>query len=192
MEEGDHSECPIELVACPEHHGGECQTEESMLADAIQMMLNDAGIFDEEDGGVEPEDMESIKQTSKEPQVGIMWLVRDQLIFDSVPMHEAEANGEHWDHPSSHIEVWEHLRRLDKVPRESEYEEFPRGRVIYDSASGKFTLLADKCILDRNDLIDKIKNTLHLPKSTKTGTDLHYRCFHCLYGDAEDDDSDFE
>jgi len=190
MEEGDHSRCPIELLACPEHHSNPSQTEESSLADVIQMML--AGIDYEGDGGTESEDMELAKQKRQEPHVGIMWLVRDQLIFDSVPMREAEANGEYWDHPRSHIEVWEHLQRLGKAPRESEYEEFPRGRVIYDSASGKFTLLADKCILDRKDLIDQIKNTLHLPKSTKPGADLHYRCFRCLYGSEVDDDSDFE
>ena len=190
MEDSNHGECPIQLLACPEHHSNESETEESMLADAIQMML--AGIVYEEDGGTESEDIELAKQKRQEPDVGIMWLVRDQLIFDSVPMREAEASGEHWDHPRSHIEVWEHLQRLGKVPRESEYEEFPRGRVIYDSASGKFTLLADKCILDRTDLIDKIKNALHLPKSTKTGTDLHYRCFRCLYGGDEDEDADFE
>jgi hypothetical protein len=192
MEEGDHSECPIELLACSEHHGGECLTEESMLADAIQMMLNDAGIFDEEDGGIELENMGLAKQTPQEPHVGIVWSIRDRLIFDSVPMHEAEANGEHWDHPRSHIDVWAHLQRHGKVPRESEYEEFPRGRVIYSSASATFTLLLDKCILDRKDLIDKIKAELHLPKKIKLSTDPHYRCFHCLYGDAEDDDSDFE
>ena len=34
----------------------------------------------------------------------------------------------------------------------------------------------------------QIKEALHLPKGTKMGTDLHYRCFKCLYGEGDEDD----
>jgi len=38
-----------------------------------------------------------------------------------------------------------------------------------------------------DDLIAKIKEELHLPKKTKVGTDPHYRCFHCQWGNVDDD-----
>jgi hypothetical protein len=107
-------------------------------------------------------------------------------VIDSTPLNEAEPYRDHRDHPRSHIDVWEQLQRIGKAPRESEYEEFPRGRVIYDSASATFTLFTDKCILERKDLIAQIKDALHLPKSTKLATDGHYRCFACLWKDDED------
>ena len=76
------------------------------------------------------------------------------------------------------------------MPHESEYEEFPRGRVMHHPKSGQYTILADKCILDRKDLITHIKDALQLPAKTKIGTDPYYRCFFCLYGKDVDEDED--
>ena len=59
---------------------------------------------------------------------------------------------------------------------------------MFDRTSKAFTLLADKCILDRKDLIAQITDALNLPAKTKTGTDPHYRCFFCLYGSDVDDE----
>jgi hypothetical protein len=41
MEDGGHSECPIELLACPEHDGREAQTASSAFADALQGLLGE-------------------------------------------------------------------------------------------------------------------------------------------------------
>jgi len=95
------------------------------------------------------------KKSDQAQYVGIFWLVNGKLVIDSTPLNKAEPYGDHRDHPRSHIDVWEQFQRLGKAPRESEYEEFPRGRVIYDSASGTFTLFADRCILERKDRIKK-------------------------------------
>jgi hypothetical protein len=121
-------------------------------------------------------------------QVGIFWLVKGELIFDSTTLNEAEPYGDHVTHPRSHIDVWNQFQQVGKVPRESEYEEYPRGRVMHHPSSGEFTILADPCILARKDLIAEITKALHLPAKTKIGTDPHYRCFTCLYGKDEDDE----
>jgi hypothetical protein len=125
---------------------------------------------------------------SPEPHVGIFWLVNGCSLFDSTPLSEAEPHAGYLGHAPSHIDVWAQFQRLGKAPRESEYEECPRGRVIFDSASETFTLLADKCILSRKDLIQKIREEFHLPKKTKLGSDPHYRCHHCLYAAQENSD----
>jgi hypothetical protein len=119
---------------------------------------------------------------SPQPHVGIFWLVNGRLLFDSTPLSEAERYAGHLGHARSHIDVWAQFQRLGKAPRESEYEEFPRGRVMYHPAAEEFTILADQCILSRKDLIAQIKQALRLPPNTKLGTDPHYRCFTCLYG----------
>ena len=129
-----------------------------------------------------------MKKQADEPRVGIFWLVKGELIFDSSPLDEAESYGEHLTHPRSHIDVWNQFQQVGKVPRESEYEEYPRGRVMHHPASVEFTILADKCIADRKELVSEIKKTLHLPKKTKLGSDPHYRCFTCLYPKGEDDE----
>jgi hypothetical protein len=132
------------------------------------------------------------KREPPEPYLGIFWLVRDKLLFDSTPLSEAEVYGDHLTHPRSHIDVWAQLQKLGTAPRESEYEEHPRGRVMFHPSAEVYTILADRCILDRKDLIAEIKETLHLPKGTKTGSDPHYRCFKCIHGEGDESDWDFD
>jgi len=42
--------------------------------------------------------------------------------------------------------------------------------------------------LKRDDLIAAIRKEFHLPKQTSLGTDSHYRCHRCLYGQALDEE----
>lgn len=83
-------------------------------------------------------------KATTEARLGIFWLVDGKLLIDSVPLSECDKYGDHLNYPGSHIHVWEQWRLVGKAPVESEYEEFPRGRVIYGTT---FTLLADRCIL---------------------------------------------
>jgi hypothetical protein len=122
-----------------------------------------------------------------EPRLGIFWLVDGKLLIDSAPLSECEQYGDHRNYPGSHSDVWELWLRVGKAPAPSEYEEFPRGRTMYSTSTNTFTLLADRCILKRKELIAKIKEELRLPKQTPLGTDSHYRCFHCLHGSQEEE-----
>jgi hypothetical protein len=128
-----------------------------------------------------------VAKPATEPRLGIFWLVHGKLLIESAPLNECEQYGDHLNYPGSHIRVWERWQQIGKVPMESEYEEFARGRVMCDTKTERFTLLADRCILKSKDLIAAIKKQLHLPKQTSLGTDPHYRCFHCLHGNADDE-----
>ena len=114
--------------------------------------------------------------------MGIFWLVDGKTLIDSTSLSEAEPYGDHLTHPRSHIDVWEQWRLGGKVPGESEYEEFPRGRVVYNTKIQRFTLLADRCILRDKDVGSRIMSGMNLPEGTATDTDSHYRCFRCLRG----------
>lgn len=61
---------------------------------------------------------------------------------------------------------------------------------MFDRTTETFTILADKCILSRKDLLAQITDALHLPAKTKIDTDPHYECFKCLYGSDVDEDED--
>jgi hypothetical protein len=132
----------------------------------------------------------SNRKTAKpatEPRLGIFWLVGGKLLLDSVPLSESEQGGDYCDYPGSHINVWTEWLRIGKAPAESEYEEFPRGRVTHDTKNKHFSLLADRCILKHKDLIAAIRKEFHLPKHTLLGTDPHYRCSTCLYGSDDEE-----
>jgi hypothetical protein len=129
-----------------------------------------------------------VAKPATEPRLGIFWLVRDKLLIESAPVSACELYGDHLNYPSSHIRVWEHLQQIGKAPVESEYEEYARGRVMCDMKTKRFTLLADRCILKRKDLIVQIKKELHLPMQTSLDTDPHYRCFTCLHRIEDDEE----
>ena len=98
------------------------------------------------------------------PCVGIVWGVRDNggpflLVTERTPLGRAEAYGEFLTHPRGHYEVWEGWRRLGPagLARRGlpaliawhEYEQFPRGRVVFSKTTGRFTLYADRALQAR-------------------------------------------
>jgi hypothetical protein len=119
---------------------------------------------------------------SQEPRVGIFWLLPDgTLCVDTTPLSEAEPYGEHLTHPRSHIGQWAEFQRHAIAPRDTEYEAWPRGRVVYDVRRKRFTLYADCCILIRKNVIRKIMTAMNLAKNqTELSSDEHYRCSTCL------------
>ncbi len=124
-------------------------------------------------------------QIGFEPRLAIFWLVKNKLLMDSVELSQSEQLCDYRNYPRSHIDTWEQWQRIGKAPLESPYEEYPRGRVTYDTKTGIFMLLADQCLLKRPDLIAKIKEELHLPNKITLQSDSHYRCFDCLHEDEE-------
>ena len=93
------------------------------------------------------------------PSVGIVWGVRDGaepllLVTDCTLLAEAEPYGSFLTHPGGHHDVWEGWRRLGPagLARRGlptliawhEYEHFPRGRVVFDTTTRRFTFYADR------------------------------------------------
>ena len=119
--------------------------------------------------------------------MGICWIVDGKPIIDSVSLSDAEPYGDHLTHPRGHAAVWEQYQRGGTAPAEMEYEEAPRGRVMYNTKTRRFTFLADKCILKDTRIVSKIMSAMNLPgRNTDRGTDSHYRCFACLHSGSED------
>jgi len=124
-----------------------------------------------------------------EPRVGILWLVAGTLVTDSTAFSMAEDYGAFKVHPGDHCSVWEKLQCCGTAPADMEYEESPRGGVMYDTTARRFSLLADKCILKNKGVVRDIISEMNLPsKDTDMGTDSHYRCFACSHGTREGPD----
>lgn len=127
---------------------------------------------------------------NQEPSVGIFWLFGDEVIIDATPLSKGEPYGSAMTHPTSHIDHWTRLQRRRVVPVDIEYEQPPRGRVVFDGRKQQFSLLADRCILERRDVVSELMKAMHLPADKTTeGRDEHYRCFGCLF--PADNDEEF-
>ena len=121
------------------------------------------------------------RKSAAPPKVDIFWLVADKIIFDTSTIASAEEYAGRATHALSHIECWSRLQKDQLVPPDMEYEERPRGRVVYDTKARQFTVYADRCSLRKKQLVSRIMDELNLPrKTTTTSSDSHYRCSHCL------------
>jgi hypothetical protein len=120
------------------------------------------------------------------PNVGIFFLVGDNLLIDRTPVSEGEIYGDFKIHERGHDAYWEILKQTGVVPQDSEYDDYPRGRVAYNIKTGKYSLFLDRCILKNKSDVKKIMAELNLPtRRTETDTDSHYRCPLCLGCDAD-------
>jgi hypothetical protein len=121
------------------------------------------------------------------PRIGIVFLVKGKVLVDSTPVIQAESYAHFKIHPHDHPEYWEHLRKMGAVPADVEYDEVPRGRVVYDTKSRKYTLFLDRCILKNKKLVSSIMEQMNLAyEDTETSTDSHYRCPKCLHKQREE------
>lgn len=126
-----------------------------------------------------PEFRASVSRQSG-PMVGIFWLLGSRAIVDSTSVEQAGNYGDFKIHEGDHLAVWTALQGKDSVPTDSDYEEYPRGRVVFNRKTGAFTLYADRCILRKKTFIAKLLSLMHLPATTELATDEHYQCYKCL------------
>ncbi|SEG64462.1 hypothetical protein SAMN04488144_13226 [Methylobacterium sp. 190mf] len=124
-------------------------------------------------------------QAPTAPAVGILWRVADCLVLDRSVLAEAEPYGDCLTHPGGHYERWEAWQALSApalraagLPAEiavSEYDDWPRGRVVYEVPARRFVLYADRRLHGR-EIIDLLRKTFGLQSATvAVRADPHYR-----------------
>lgn len=77
-------------------------------------------------------DRQSHPDTSRAPgKVGIFWIFKGELIHNSVPVTDGEEYGDFVNGLCGHCTYWPHVQRTRPETRHHEYEQVPRGRVVY-------------------------------------------------------------
>ena len=122
--------------------------------------------------------------------VGIFWGIPESrsswtLLIDSTSLEEAEPYGDFLTHPRGHYEMWEQWKERHVVPPVGksvlqaidghEYEDFPRGRIVYEVKSKRFIVYADQR-LQQKSIVAEIANKFGLmPGAFVVRSDAHYR-----------------
>jgi hypothetical protein len=134
-------------------------------------------------------DVASRKVSYASSSVGIFWAIKPPgipliLLDHRCSLDVAELYGDMLTCPHGHYDIWEEWRKAPTdVQRDarsvvvaSEYEEWPRGRVVFDAIHQEFTCYADVQVLRRPSLIATIQQRFGLPiERTKMMWDSHYR-----------------
>jgi len=114
------------------------------------------------------------------PLVGIYFVVKDQILHDSVTLENAEAYGDALQH-GGHNDFHEDLAPqspIERLFKTRPYDFYPRGRVVYFQQTGKFRLYVDKCLDEET--IQKVIETFCLADlDIETEPDEHYKCAGC-------------
>jgi hypothetical protein len=121
------------------------------------------------------------------PRVGIFWVVQTpkgdtRLLAVSCPMDPAEPYGDCLTYGPGHYETWAHWRRdqtaepaMRAIVRAYEYEDWPRGRIVFDRSRDVFILYAHRKLLTPA-TIARIETQFHLAADrTEIQSDWHYQ-----------------
>jgi hypothetical protein len=121
------------------------------------------------------------------PQVEIFWVVQTtegeaRLLAACCPLDQAEPYGDCLTYGPGHYETWSRWRRdrtvdpaLRALVRSYEYDDWPRGRIVFDRARDLFVLYADRKLMTPA-TIARIETQFHLPvERTEIQSDLHYK-----------------
>lgn len=124
-------------------------------------------------------------QVATKPAVGIFWRMGDSLLIERTPLAQAESYGDYLTHVGGHYEQWTAWQALGGLGlraaglpmeiRGSEYDAWPRGRVVYEVPRQRFFLYADRR-LQRPEIIAQLRQVFGLADANVVVRgDPHYR-----------------
>jgi hypothetical protein len=119
------------------------------------------------------------------PTVGIFWRVNGVLVIDRSTLDEAEPYGGCFGHAAGHYERWQEWQALGaarlaargypELIASTEYDQWPRGRIVYETLARRFVLYADRS-LQKLGIIDALRAAFGLNNADViVRSDAHYR-----------------
>ena len=119
------------------------------------------------------------------PAVGIFWRVDGFVVIDRSTLDAAEPYGDCLTHAAGHYERWLEWQLLGApglralgypgAIATTEYDEWPRGRIVYEVVLRRFVLYADRR-LQKPEIIAALKGAFGLSDAeVVVRSDPHYR-----------------
>jgi hypothetical protein len=102
------------------------------------------------------------------PEVGVFWIdvATAKVYADKTRLPDADDNGVAKMHPLGHYDVWKKIQAQNPKWRGMEYEDIPRGRVVYlkDPHHPKFVVFTNESVKTA-----KLKNAIAAEFNLPTG-----------------------
>lgn len=119
-------------------------------------------------------------------KIGVFWMISTgsgpQMLMASCLLSEAEPYGDFLTYGPGHYEIWDGWRKsrglsapARSVVRAYEYEDWPRGRVVFDKINDRFVLYVDRQLMDAAQIAE-ICHRFNIPQTrTRVERDAHYQ-----------------
>jgi len=107
-------------------------------------------------------------------RVGIFWVFKGKVLAATYALPEGEQYGDAINGLTDHVKYWSHFQKLHLGLRGMEYQDVPRGRVLFMKPTGIFHVYMDKVLHNLKTKRALLKE-FELPKrSTQFLLDAHY------------------
>jgi len=116
----------------------------------------------------------AVRSDAASAKVGLFWVLKGKLLASAVPLAQGVEYGDAVHGQDDHVHYWSQLQRLHPELRQLDYEEVPRGRVLFIKTTKKFCVYMDK-VLHKSTIKAALIKEYSLPKNrTEFMTDPHY------------------
>jgi hypothetical protein len=107
-------------------------------------------------------------------KVGIFWVFHEKLLAATWALQAGEEYGDAINGLADHVNFWPQFQKQNPELKKLDYQEVPRGRVLFSKTSQKFHIFMDK-VLHKPKIKRAILKKFELPAAkTKFLTDSHY------------------
>jgi hypothetical protein len=90
----------------------------------------------------------------KSGKIGIFWIYHGEVLARPIFIEDGESQGDLIDSPDSHVHAWDDpdgfMRDYHEL-MERNYEDIPRGRVLYESNEDRYVIYLDECLMNARD-----------------------------------------
>lgn len=108
--------------------------------------------------------------------IGIFWIYKSQIYLKPIKVDEVKSINGFIDSDFSHYQVWDEISLQNKDFYLYEYEDIPRGRVIYDIKNSQYIVYSNNDVINSNEAKKLIVEAFHLNKNDILFQyDMHYK-----------------
>ena len=117
--------------------------------------------------------IKAVKTQSPAGKVGIFWVFNGKVLAAAYDLSAGQPYGDAINGLTDHVKHWPHFQKLHPELRDKEYQDVPRGRVLFMRLTRKFHVYMDKVLHTTKTKRDLLK-AFELPRAARFLMDPHY------------------
>ncbi|EHP30515.1 hypothetical protein SMGD1_1992 [Sulfurimonas gotlandica GD1] len=114
--------------------------------------------------------------------VGVFWIYKQEIYLKCISIDTVKVINNFIDSDFAHYQIWDEISLQNKDFYLYEYEDIPRGRVIYDVENLRYIVYSNDNIINSSEAKKLIIEAFNLNESNVLFQyDMHYKIFQAKY-----------